>query len=106
MTGRSARRGTAGFAIFTLVMVAVLLAGLVTPLRSGRLPGGDCRSALVIGAEGSGLRRLVRETCDVLVRIPIAPSVDSLNVAAAAAIALYECRREDTIASSPRGWPA
>jgi hypothetical protein len=36
------------------VMVAVLLAGLVTPLRSGRLPGGDCRSALVIG----GTRRI------------------------------------------------
>ena len=62
--------------------------------------------ALVLGAEGSGLRRLVRETCDVTVRIPISPGVDSLNLAAAAAIALYECRREDTIASSPRGWPA
>lgn len=62
--------------------------------------------ALVLGAEGTGLRRLVRETCDVIVRIPIAPGVDSLNLAAAAAIALYECRREDTIASSPRGWPA
>lgn len=64
------------------------------------------RLALVLGAEGSGLRRLVRETCDVIVRIPISPGVDSLNLAAVAAIALYECRREDTIASSPRGWPA
>ena len=62
--------------------------------------------ALVLGAEGAGLRRLVRETCDVIVRIPIAPGVNSLNLAAAAAIALYECRREGSIASSPRGWPA
>jgi 23S rRNA (guanosine2251-2'-O)-methyltransferase len=62
--------------------------------------------ALVLGAEGTGLRRLVRETCDVLVRIPIAPEVDSLNLAAAAAIALYECRREGSIACIPRGGPA
>jgi 23S rRNA (guanosine2251-2'-O)-methyltransferase len=49
--------------------------------------------ALVLGAEGSGLRRLVRETCDVVTRIPMAPSVDSLNLSSAAAIALYECAR-------------
>lgn len=54
---------------------------------------GDMPTALVMGAEGAGLRKLVRETCDVLVHIPIAPAIESLNVATAAAITLYELRR-------------
>lgn len=55
------------------------------------LPDADLsgRMVLVLGSEGAGLRRLVRETCDVLVRIPIDAHVDSLNVATAAAVALY-----------------
>lgn len=55
------------------------------------LPDADLsgRMVLVLGSEGAGLRRLVRETCDVLIRIPIAAHVDSLNVATAAAVALY-----------------
>lgn len=53
----------------------------------------DRRAALVLGAEDSGLRRLQRETCDELVRLPMAPGVESLNVAAAAAVALYEVAR-------------
>lgn len=49
--------------------------------------------ALVMGAEGSGLRELVAATCQVKTRIPIASAMESLNVATAAAISLYECAR-------------
>jgi 23S rRNA (guanosine2251-2'-O)-methyltransferase len=48
------------------------------------------RPALVVGGEGDGLRPLVRRTCDFLVTIPMAPGVESLNVAVAASLALYE----------------
>jgi 23S rRNA (guanosine2251-2'-O)-methyltransferase len=53
----------------------------------------DRRIALVLGAEDAGLRRLQRETCDDLVRLPIAADTESLNVSAAAAVALYELAR-------------
>jgi 23S rRNA (guanosine2251-2'-O)-methyltransferase len=51
-------------------------------------------TAFVLGAEGKGLRPLVRRTCDAAVSIPLAGNVESLNVSVAAALLLYEARRQ------------
>ncbi len=57
------------------------------------VPGVDGPVVLVVGSEGHGLARLVREHCDSLARIPIASDVESLNAGVAASIALYEVVR-------------
>jgi 23S rRNA (guanosine2251-2'-O)-methyltransferase len=64
-----------------------------TPMWDTDLSGGI---ALVFGAEGKGLRPLVRRTCDLEVAIPQLGIVDSLNVSVAAAVLLYEARRQRT----------
>jgi 23S rRNA (guanosine2251-2'-O)-methyltransferase len=57
--------------------------------------------AVVVGREGGGLSRLVRERCDLLVRIPMYGRVASLNVAVAAALVLYEVRRQMRMTAAP-----
>jgi 23S rRNA (guanosine2251-2'-O)-methyltransferase len=64
------------------------------------LTGG---SALVLGSEGRGVRPLVRRTCDEAVAIPLAPGVESLNVAVAAAVLCFEADRQRRISTSSRG---
>jgi 23S rRNA (guanosine2251-2'-O)-methyltransferase len=58
-------------------------------------------TAIVLGAEGSGLHRLVRENCDALVRIPVYGKIESLNVSVSAGIILYEALRQRSIALEP-----
>ena len=52
------------------------------------------KTAIVMGSEGKGLRRLVEENCDSTVKLPINENVESLNVSTATAIALYELNKD------------
>jgi len=58
-------------------------------------------TAIVVGAEGSGVRPLVRRTCDHVARIPMKGKVGSLNASASAAVALYEVARQRAAVGSP-----
>jgi 23S rRNA (guanosine2251-2'-O)-methyltransferase len=62
-----------------------------TSMWDADLSGG---AVFVLGAEGKGLRPLVRRTCDDALSIPLRGEVESLNVSVAAALLLYEARRQ------------
>ena len=68
-----------------------------SPLWKADLTGPVC---LVIGSEGDGMSRLVRETCDFLVSIPMHGKVSSLNASAAAAVLIYEALRQRSLSPS------
>jgi 23S rRNA (guanosine2251-2'-O)-methyltransferase len=82
-------------AISELKKTEVWIAGLENHAEARDIYTTELKSplAIVVGAEGHGLRKLVRETCDYLIRIPMQGSVGSLNAAVAGSIALYEARR-------------
>jgi 23S rRNA (guanosine2251-2'-O)-methyltransferase len=102
-------RASAGAIEHLPVAVVTNLARFLTEVKSGTLwvvgAAGDApRSmweadlagglALVFGAEGKGLRPLVRRTCDELVSIPLEGTVESLNVSVAAGVLVYEAKRQ------------
>lgn len=73
------------------IWVVGLDAGAPAPLSGPAL--AERRTALVLGAEGTGLRRLTRETCDEVARLAMPGGMESLNVSVAAGVALYELGR-------------
>jgi 23S rRNA (guanosine2251-2'-O)-methyltransferase len=102
-------RASAGAVEHVPVAVVTNLARYLADVKSGTLwivgAAGDAPRtmweadlsggvALVFGAEGKGLRPLVRRTCDELISIPLSGTVESLNVSVAAAVLLYEVRRQ------------
>jgi 23S rRNA (guanosine2251-2'-O)-methyltransferase len=80
-------------------LVALKAAGLWTVGLAADAPAlrgtalAERRVALVLGAEGSGLRRLTRDTCDEVAGLAMPGTMESLNVSAAATVALYELTR-------------
>lgn len=102
-------RASAGAVEHLPIAVVPNLARYLAEVKSGSLwiygAAGDASTcmwdadlsggiAFVFGAEGRGLRPLVRKTCDVLVSIPLAGTVESLNVSVAAAVLMYEAARQ------------
>jgi 23S rRNA (guanosine2251-2'-O)-methyltransferase len=87
--------------IATLQKQGVWVVGLEEDEQAQDLDSADLNLplALVVGAEGPGLARLVRERCDFLVRLPMAGQVASLNASVAGSIALYNAWRQRKVAS-------
>jgi 23S rRNA (guanosine2251-2'-O)-methyltransferase len=83
-------------ALSRMKQAGIWVVGLDDSAEQGLFELGDVAAegiCLVLGAEGSGLARLTRERCDLLVHIPMRGRLSSLNVSAAAALALYEVVR-------------
>ena len=105
--GVMAKAASGALEMIPLISVTNLVQAIETIKKSGYWIAGldgeakdtiadtklDLKTALVLGAEGAGLRRLTAEHCDFLVKLPMAPQMESLNVSNAAAIALYDLYR-------------
>ena len=87
---RPGRTIVGGIALAVLMIAGLAADGEVT---LPELDLADGPLVLVVGSEGKGLSRLVSETCDVRVSIPMTSSLESLNAGVAAGIALYEIAR-------------
>jgi 23S rRNA (guanosine2251-2'-O)-methyltransferase len=105
----AAAKASAGASAYVRIATVVNIARAIEELKAAGVwavgLAGDARerydridltlpTALVVGAEGSGLRRLVRERCDRLVSIPMRGRVESLNVSVAAGVTLFEALRQ------------
>jgi len=84
-------------ALDRLKQVGFWICGLDETARQplAQLDAGE-RVAIVLGSEGAGVRRLIRERCDFLARLPTRPAQPTLNLSNAAAVALYELTRDQT----------
>ena len=69
-----------------------------TPYQQADLSGA---TVLVIGSEGKGLSRLVKETCDLVIKLPMRGQIESLNASVAAGLALYEVWRARSFVATP-----
>jgi 23S rRNA (guanosine2251-2'-O)-methyltransferase len=106
-SGVMAKSASGALEIVPLISVGNLSQALETLKKAGYWTAGldgeakesiaeaklDNKTALVLGAEGRGLRRLTAERCDFLVKLPMSGKMESLNVSNAAAIALYDLYR-------------
>ena len=107
----AAAKAAAGATEYMKVARVVNISGAIEELKRAKLwvAGADMHGtdmtkqglngplALVIGSEGDGLSKLVRESCDFLVSIPMKGHIDSLNAGVAAAVLMFEKRRQDAI---------
>ena len=95
---RVAQVGNLAQAMSRLKEEGIWLAGLEALPAAQLYTEADLTGSLglVVGSEGRGLARLVRERCDFLIRLPMQGQVESLNAAVAGAVALYEAQRQRT----------